>query len=70
MELHYADDLSFLDESVSKISELLEVLCLQGATIGLKKTRPLRLGTNEDEKVTLGNKKIDQVITYLGSIIN
>ena len=38
----------------------------------MKKTKPLRLGISEDEKVTLGNKKIDKVgsFTYLGSIIS
>ena len=44
----YADDLSILDESVSKMNELLEVLRVQGARIGLKssvkKTKSLRLG--------------------------
>ena len=34
--------------------------------------KSLRLGINEDEKVTLGNKKINQVhsITYLVSIFS
>ena len=47
---------------------------VQGARIGLKinvkKTKSLRLGKSEDEKVTLGNEKIDRVgsFTYLGSI--
>ena len=38
----------------------------------LKTTRPLRLGISEDGKVTLGNKKIDQAVsfTYLGRIIS
>ena len=38
----------------------------------MKKTKSLRLGISEDEKVTLGNEKIDQVgsFTYLGSIIS
>ena len=53
-----------------------EVLRVQGARIGLKinikKTKSLRLGISEDEKVTLGNGKIDQVgsFPYLGSIIS
>ena len=34
--IDYADDLSILDESVSKMNELLEVLQVQGARIGLK----------------------------------
>jgi len=36
------------------------------------KTKSLRLGISEDEKVTLGNEKTDQVdsFTYLGSIIS
>nr|CAG4635673.1 EOG090X0BOE [Artemia franciscana] len=45
LDLDYAYDLSFPDESVSKMNELLEVL----------------LGKSEDEKVTLVNKKIDRV---------
>ena len=49
---------------------------VQGARIGLKisvkKTKSLRLGISEDEKVTLGDEKIDQMgsLTYLGSIIS
>ena len=49
---------------------------MQGARIGLKfnvkKTKSLRLGISEDEKMTLGNEKIDQVgsFTYLGNIIS
>ena len=76
LDLDYADNLGILDESVSKMNEFLEVLRVQGAGIGLKinvkKTKSLRIGTSEDEKVTLGNEKIDQVgsFTYLGSIIS
>ena len=71
----YADDLSILDESVSKMNEVLEILRVQGARIGfkinVKKTMSLRLGIREDEKVTLCNEKSDQVgsFTYLDSII-
>ena len=61
---------------MSKINELLEVLRIQGARIGLKinikKTKSLRLGISQDEKVTLGYKKsikVDSFI-YLGSIIS
>ena len=49
---------------------------VQGAKIGLKinvkKTKSLRLGISEDEQVTFGNKKIDQVgsFSYIGSIIS
>ena len=40
--------------------------------INVKKTKSLRLGISEDEKVTLGNEKIDRLdsLTYLGSIIS
>jgi hypothetical protein len=40
--------------------------------ISVRKTKSLRLGISEDEKVTLGNEKFDQVgrFTYLGSIIS
>ena len=76
LDLDYADDLSILDQNMSKMNEILEVLRVQGARIGLKinvkKTKSLRLGISEDEKVTLGNEKIDQMdsFTYLGSIIS
>jgi len=47
LDLDYADDLSILDESVSKMNEFLQVLIVQGAKIGLntnvKKTKSLRL---------------------------
>ena len=72
----YADDLSILLESVSKMNELSEVLRVQGATTDsktdFKKTKSLRLGKSEDEKVTLGNEKIDQVgsLIYFGSIVS
>ena len=58
------------------MSELLEVLRVQGARVNLKinvtKTKSLMLGISEDEKVKLGNEKIDQVdsFTYLSSIIS
>ena len=55
---HYADDLSILDENVSKMNEFLEVLRVQGAKIcskiDISKTKSLRLGISEDEKATLG----------------
>ena len=40
--------------------------------INVKKTKSIRLGICENEKVTLGNKEIDQLgsFTYLGSIIS
>ena len=57
VDLDYADDLSILDESVSKMN--------------VKKTKSLRLGISEDEQVTLVNEKIDHVGSFscLGSII-
>ena len=36
LNLDYADDLSILDENVSKMNELLELMRVQGARIGLK----------------------------------
>ncbi|XP_065557875.1 serine/threonine-protein kinase VRK1-like [Artemia franciscana] len=74
LDLDYANNLSILDESVSKRNELLEVLRVQSARIGLKinvkKTKSLRLGISEDEKLTLGDEMIHQVdsFAYLGSI--
>ena len=49
---------------MSKVNKLLK--------INTKKTKSLRLGISEDEKVMLGNEKIDQVnsFTYLGCIIS
>nr|CAG4635493.1 EOG090X07G2 [Artemia franciscana] len=53
-----------------------ETACFAGARIvvkiNFKKTKSLRLGISEDEKVTLGNEKIDQVdgFTNLGYIIS
>ena len=76
LDLDYADDLSILDESVSKMNGLLKVLRVQGARIALdinfKKTKSQRLVISKYEKVTLGNEKIDQVgsLTFLGSIIS
>ena len=62
LSLIYADDLSILDGSVSKRNKLLEVLRVQGTRIGLeinvKKTKSLRLGISEDERVTLGNERL------------
>ena len=70
LDFDYTHDLSILDESVSKMNELLEVLRVQGAIIGLsinvKKTKSLWQGISEDEKVMLGNENIP----YLGSIIS
>ena len=36
LDLDFADDLSILDESVNKMSEVLEVLRVQGARISLE----------------------------------
>ena len=63
LDLDYADDLSILDESVSKRMNFRGLraqdarICLK---INVKKTKSLRLGKSEDEKVKLGNEKIDQ----------
>ena len=50
------------------MNEILEVLRVQGARIGLKinmkKTKSLRLWISKDEKVTLDNEKIDQVGSF------
>ena len=74
MDLDNADDLSILDESLSKMNELLEILrvariCLK---INVKRTKSLTLGIREDEKMKLGNEKIDQVdsFNYLDSIVS
>ena len=62
-------------KSASKINELLMVLWFQCNIIGLKvnvkEAKSLRLGISDDEKVTLGNKKIAQVdvFTYLGVLL-
>ena len=52
LELDYAGDLSILGQNVSKVNELLEVLRVQGARIGLKinvkNAKSLRLGISED----------------------
>ena len=76
LDLYYADDLSILVESVSKMNEHLEFLRVKGARIGLKinvkKTKSLWLGLSEDANVTLGNEKIDQVgsFAYLSGVIS
>ena len=76
LDLDYVDDLSFLDESESKMNEHLEVLLVQGARIAskinFKKNKSLRLEISEHEKMTLGNEKIGQVgsFIYLGSKIS
>ena len=63
LNLDYPDNLSILDETLSKMNDHLEVLRFQVARIGLKinviKTKLLRLGVIEGEKVTLDNEKID-----------
>ena len=69
----YADDLSILDESVSKMNKILEVFQVQGAKISLKinvkKTKSLRLGISEDEKVTLGNEKMIRWTASLNLVV-
>ena len=68
--------MSSLDESVKKMNQLIEVLRVQSASIGLKinvkKAKSLTLGISKDEKVTLGNEKVDKVdsFTYLGRIVS
>ena len=64
LDFDYAGDLSILDKRLSKTNEFVDVLQVQGARrglkINLKKTKSIRLGICEDEKVTLGNEKIDE----------
>ena len=52
LDLDYADDLSILDGSSSKMNELIEILRVQGARTGLKinnkKPKSLRVGISED----------------------
>ena len=61
---------------MSKMIESVEPLRVQGARISLKinvkKTKSLRLGISEDEKVMLANEMMDEVdsFAYLGSIIS
>ena len=73
LDLDHVDDLSILYKSVRKMNELLEVLRVQGARISLginvKKTKSLMLRLSEDEKVTLGNEKIDQMAASLTLVI-
>ena len=76
LDFDYAEDLSIPDVSVSKMNECQEILRVQGARISLKinvkRTPSLRLGIRPNEKVILGNAKIDQMASfiYLGSTIN
>ena len=75
LDLDYADDLSILNENISKQNEPSEVLQVQYAKslkINVKKTKSLRLGISEGKDVMLDNEKIHQVdsFNYLGSIIN
>jgi len=76
LDLNYADHFCILDKNVIKMIELSEVLRVQGATVRLKinvkKTKSLRLETNEDEEVMLRNQKINQMdsFTCLGSNIS
>ena len=72
LDLDYADDSSMLDESMSKINEF-EVLWVQGAWINLKinikKTKSLRLGISEEEKVMLDKEKTDQVDSFTTLVV-
>ena len=57
---------------MNRFLEVLPVHCGRlGLNINIKKTKLLRLGISECEKVTLASEKIDQMVcfTYLGSII-
>ena len=58
------------------MNELLEILRVQRTGVGLKinvkKTKSLRLGISEDQKVTLSNEKIVELDSFadLGSIVS
>ena len=66
--LDYDDDLSILDEIMSKMNEFLEVFWVQGARthlkINVKISKSLKLGMSKDEKVMLGDKKNDQLGSF------
>ena len=58
---------------VSKMNELLEVLRVQFARIGLKisikKTKSLRLGISEDVNMTLGTKRLNRFAASLTLVV-
>ena len=69
LDLNYTDEMSILDENVSKMNEVLEVSPVHGTRIALeindKKTKSPRLGIGEGEEMTLDNEKINQVDSSL-----
>jgi len=72
LDWDYANNLSILDESVSKMMNFWR-FCgfgVLGLKIDAKKIKSLRLGIGEKETVMLGNEKIYLVdsFPYLGSI--
>jgi hypothetical protein len=61
-DIDYADDLNILDEKVSKLNELLEILRVHGARIGLKinvkNTKSLRLRISEKKGLWVSKRSI------------
>ena len=59
---------SILHQSVSEINEILKVLRVEGARVGLKtnvmRSKSLKLRLSKDEKVTLGNEMTDQLGSF------
>ena len=52
------------------MNELLEVLRVEDARIGLKITKLLRLGISEYEKLTLDNKKLTRWAASLTLVVS
>ena len=75
INLDFVDDFNILDESASKMNEILEALRVQSPRIGSKinysSIKSLRLSISEGEEMMLDNENNDEVdsIIYLGNII-
>lgn len=75
-DLDFADDLALLSHTQEQMQEKTEVLQHVSRSIGLRihpgKSKVLRIGTQQQEPVKIGDKSLDDVdsFCYLGSIID
>lgn len=75
-DLDYADDICLLSQSYSELQQKINNISLNAAKVGLKinirKTKSMRLNTNNEQPFKLLDKPLDDVesFCYLGSIID
>ena len=75
-DLDFADDLALLSEGSQQMQSKTAEIAQASQSLGLKvhegKTKLLKIGANDNSKISLNGKDVEEVdtFTYLGSVID